>query len=122
MPYEDIRCQTEVLDRTRLGQVSSSGLTTNNLQLRKVISPSFNTIWVFLDSIESPLGQEYIHMPEEDIRCQTKVLDRVRPGQVSSSIQVSSSGLTTHDLQLRKVISPSFELRFGCSLTLLKAH
>ena len=58
---------------------------------------------MFLDSIESPLGQEYIHMPEEDIRCQTKVLDRVRPGQVSSSVQVSSSGLTTHDLQLRKV-------------------
>ena len=66
--------------------------------------------------MESPLSQEYIHMPEEDIRCQTEVLDPVRPGQVSSS------GLTTHDLQLRKVISPSFELRFGCSWTILKAH
>ena len=43
-------------------------------------------------------------------------------GQVSSSVQVSSSGLTTHDLQLRKVISPSFELRFGCSWTLWKDH
>ena len=32
-------------------------------------------IWVFLDSMESPLSQEYIHMPEGDIRCQTKVLD-----------------------------------------------
>ena len=42
--------------------------------------------------------------------------------QCSSSVQVSSSGLTTHDLQLRKVISPSFELRFGCSWTLWKAH
>ena len=62
--------------------------------------------------MESPLSQEYIHMPEEDIRCQNEVLDRARPGQVSSSVQVSSSGLTTHDLQLRKVISPSFELRF----------
>ena len=39
-----------------------------------------------------------------------------------SSVQVSSSKLTTHDLQLRKVISPSFELRFGCSQTLWKAH
>ena len=35
---------------------------------------------------------------------------------------VSSSRLTAHDLQLRKVISPSFELRFGCSWTLWKAH
>ena len=38
--------------------------------------------------------------------------------QVSSLVQVSSSELTMHDLQLRKVISPSFELRFGCSLTI----
>ena len=35
---------------------------------------------------------------------------------------VSSSKLTTHDLQLRNVISPSFELRFGCSWTSWKAH
>ena len=33
-----------------------------------------------------------------------------------------SSKLITHDLQLRKVISPSFELRFGCSWTSWKAH
>ena len=68
--------------------------------------------------MEIPLSQEYIHMFEEDIICQTKVLDRARPGQVSSSVQVSSFGLTIDDLQLRKVISPSFELRFGCSWTL----
>ena len=42
--------------------------------------------------------------------------------QCSSSVQVSSSGLTAHDLQLRKVISPSFELRFECSWTLWKSH
>ena len=72
--------------------------------------------------MESPLSQEYIHVSEEDIKCQSEVLDRPRPGQVSSSVQVSSSRFTTHDLQLRKVISPSFELRFGCSLTLWKAH
>ena len=65
--------------------------------------------------MESPLSQEYVHMPEEDIRCQTEVIDGARPGQVSSSVQVSSSGLTTHDLQLRKVITPSSELRFEFS-------
>ena len=68
-----------------------------------------------------PLSQEYIHMPVEDIRCQTEVLDRARLGKVSSLVQVSSSRLTTHDLQFRKVISPSFELQFGCSWTLWKA-
>ena len=72
--------------------------------------------------MDSPLSQENIHMPEEDIRCQTEVLDLARPGQVSSLIPVSSSGLNTHDLQLRKVISPSFELRFGCYWTLWKAQ
>ena len=72
--------------------------------------------------MERPLSQEYITMHEEDIRCQIEVLDRAHLGQVSSSVQVSSSGLTTHDLQLRKVISPSFKLRFRCSLTLWKAH
>ena len=72
--------------------------------------------------MERPSCQEYIHMVEEDIRCQTDGLDRARPGQVSSLVQVSSSGLTTNDLQLRKVISPSFELRFYFSWTLWKAH
>ena len=52
-------------------------------------------------------------MPEGDIRCQTEVLYRAHPGQVSSSVQVSLSGLTTRDLQLRKVISPSFESVLG---------
>ena len=41
---------------------------------------------------------------------------------VSSSVQVSSFGLTTHDLQLQKVINPSSELGFGCSWTLWKSH
>ena len=48
--------------------------------------------------MESQLSQEYIHMPDEDIRCQTEVLNRARPGKVSSSVQVSSFGLTTNDL------------------------
>ena len=72
--------------------------------------------------MEIPLSQEYIHIPEEDIRYKTEVLDRARPGQVSSSVQLSSSELTVNDLQLRKVISPSFEFRFGCSWTLWKSH
>ena len=52
-------------------------------------------IRVFLDSMEIPLSQESINMPEEDRRCQTEVLDRAHRGQVNSSVQVSSSGLTT---------------------------
>ena len=43
-------------------------------------------------------------------------------GQVSSESQVSSSEFNTCDLQLRKVINSSSELRFGCSWTLWKDH
>ena len=68
------------------------------------------------------MSQEYIHMPEVDIRCQNEVLDQALLGQVSLSVQFSSSGLTTHDLQIRNVISLSSELRFGCSWTLWRAH
>ena len=63
--------------------------------------------------MESPLSQEYIYMPKEDIRCQTEVLYRARLCQVNSSNQVNSSGLTTNNLQLRKVISPSFNYDLG---------
>ena len=42
--------------------------------------------------------------------------------QCSSSVQDSSSGLTAYDLQLRKVITPSSELRFWCSWTLWKSY
>ena len=72
--------------------------------------------------MEISLSQEYIAMREENIICQTEVIDQTRPVEVNSSVQFSSSGLTTNDLQLRKVISPSFGLRFGCSWTLWKAH
>ena len=68
--------------------------------------------------MERKLSQEYIHMPEEDRRFLTKVIDRARPGQISSSVQ----DLTMYDLELQKVITPSSELRLGCSLTLGKAH
>ena len=37
-------------------------------------------------------------------------------------VQVSSSRLTTYDLQLRKVITSLSELQFGCSCTLWKDH
>ena len=43
-------------------------------------------------------------------------------GRLTVVVKQCSSKLTTHDLQLRKVISPSFELRFGCSWTSWIAH
>ena len=88
IPEEENRCQTEVLDRALPGQVSSanSGFDyvwppTSEGHNSFVRTP----IWVFLDSMESPLSQEYTHMSKEDIRCKTEVLDRARPGQVSSA-------------------------------------
>ena len=39
-----------------------------------------------------------------------------------SQFRSARLGVTTYDLQLRKVITPSSELRFGCSWTLWKAH
>ena len=51
-------------------------------------------------------------------RCMTEFTE-VRSAQ---PIQVSSSRLTMYDLQLRMVITSSFELRFRCSWTLWKAH
>ena len=63
----------------------------------------------------SLLCQEYIHMPEEDIRCQIEVLDRDRPGQVSSSVQVSSSGLTT----MTSIFGTSYLLRLNSELVVL---
>ena len=44
-----------------------------------------------------------------------------RSGQLSQ-FRSALLGVTTYDLQLRKVITPSFELRFGCSWTLWKYH
>ena len=49
-------------------------------------------IWVFLDSMESPLSQESIHIPEENIRCSTKVIDRTRHTEVNSSVQSAHLG------------------------------
>ena len=60
--------------------------------------------------------------PVEVSRVRLVELSRARPVELSSSIQVSSSDLPTYDLQLRKVISSSSELRFGCSWTLWKSH
>ena len=44
-----------------------------------------------------------------------------RSGQLSQ-FRSARLGVTTYDLQLRKVITPSSELRLGCSWTLWKAH
>ena len=62
---------------------------------------------MFLDSMEIPLSQHAINIPEEDSGCQAEL------GLVRSALL----GLTTYDLQLQKVITSSFELRFGCSWT-----
>ena len=88
MPEEDIRCQTEVLDRAHRGQVSSSSLGFD--YVLPPTSEGHNSfvrtpIRVLLDSMERPLSKESIDMPEEDIRCPTEVLDRAHRGQVSSS-------------------------------------
>ena len=53
------------------------------------------------------------------------MLDRAVRPSLSRSGQLSQSarlGVTTYDLQLRKVITPSSELRFRCSWTLWKDH
>ena len=42
-----------------------------------------------------------------------------RLGQLSQSVRL---GVTTYDLKIWKVITPSSELRFGCSCTLWKDH
>ena len=68
--------------------------------------------------MESPLSQEFIYIPKEDIICLNEVIDRAHPGQVNSSVQV----LTAYDLQLRKVITPSSEVRFGYSWTIWNAY
>ena len=62
-----------------------------------------------------PSGIYCTESRDDDRRCQTEVVDRARPGQVRSSVQVSSFELTTYDLQLRKVITSPSELRFECS-------
>ena len=45
----------------------------------------------------------------------------LRSGQLSE-FRSARLGVTTYDLQPRKVINPSSELRFGCSWTLWKDH
>ena len=68
-----------ILSSSRSGQLVSSGQLvwvdyalppTSEGHISFVSTP----IWVFLDSMESPLSQEYINMPEDNIRCQTEVI------------------------------------------------
>ena len=44
-----------------------------------------------------------------------------RSGQLTQ-FRSARLGVTTYDLQLRKVITPSSELRFGSSWTIWKSH
>ena len=89
IPEENIRCLTEVIyELVTSGQLVNPGQLvrfayvwppTSEGQISFVRTP----IWVFLDSMESPLSQEYIHIPEEKIRCLTKVIDElVTSGQL----------------------------------------
>ena len=71
----------------RSGQLSQSawlGVTTYDLQLRKVITSSFELRLVLLDSMEIPLSQEYIHVLRRieyvRLRCQTEFTE-VRSAQ-----------------------------------------
>ena len=68
--------------------------------------------------MEITLIQDSINIIEEDSGGQAEVW------QVRSARQVRLArlGLTTCDLQLRKVINSLSELCFGCSLTLWKDH
>ena len=120
-------CPVELISscRAQLVQFRSArqDLTTYDLQLRKVISPSSElrfgcsgTLWK-------------AHRVKNSFKCLRRILG-VRPRcqneltEVRSArpVQVSSSRLTTYDLQLRKVITSPSELRFGCSWTLWKSH
>ena len=90
MPEGDIRCQTEVLDRARQGQlvwVDYARPPTLEGHISFVRTP----IWVFLDSMEIPLSQEYINFPEGDIRCQTRCY--IELIQVRSARQFRSARL-----------------------------
>ena len=82
--------QGVILSSSKSGQLVSPGQLVLVDYIRLPTSEGHNSlvrtsIWVFLDSMEIPLSQESIDMPEENIRCQTEVLDLARPSQVSSS-------------------------------------
>ena len=96
---ENIGYLTEVID-----ELVTSGQLVNPGQLVRFdylcpptleghISSLRTPIWVFLDSMESPLSQEYIHMPEKNIRCLTEVIDEL----VTSGQLVNPGQLVTFD-------------------------
>ena len=75
MSYGDVRSSS-----SRSGQLVCSGqlVWVDYAQpptLKGHISFVRTPILVFFDSMESPLSQEYIHMPEGYIICRNKVLD-----------------------------------------------
>ena len=95
IPEENIRCLTKVIyELVTSGQLVNPGQL---VRIAYVLPPTSEghifsvrtPIWVFLDSMESPLSQEYTHMPEENIRFLNKVIDElitsgqlVNPGQI----------------------------------------
>ena len=104
-PVEVRRARLVELSRARHVELSSScraqlvspGKLVRVDYVRPPTSEGHNSsvrtpIWVFLNSMESPLSQESIHMSEEDIRCRTKVIDRTRHAEVNSSVQSARLG------------------------------
>ena len=81
IPEENIRCLTKVIyELVTSGQLVNPGQLVRFAYvwpptLEGHISFVRTPIRVFLDSMESPLSQEYIDMPKENIRCQTEVID-----------------------------------------------
>ena len=71
--------QGVILSSSKSGQLISPGQLVFVDYVRPPTSEGHNSfvrtlIRVFLHSMERPLSQESIDTPEEDIRCQTKVL------------------------------------------------
>ena len=73
--------------------------------------------------MESPLSQDHVKIFNFSIRTYVDQVMVILPrlGQLSQ-FRSARLGLTTCDLQLRKVITPLSELCFGCSRILWKSH
>ena len=90
----------DILSSSRSDQLVSPGQLVCVDYVRPPTSEGHNffvrtPIRLFLDSMEIPLSQEFIYIPDEDIIFKTEVIDQARQDQVNSSVEISSSELTT---------------------------
>ena len=60
-------CRAQLVNPGQLVRFAYVSSPTSEGHISFVRTP----IWVFLDYMESPLSQEYIHMPEKNIKCLT---------------------------------------------------